>query len=121
MPGTADAADAGQRGAAMGEERIDQRPVGMARRRMDDQARRLVDDDQVRVLMDHRKVQGLGLRGRRSRRRYANREALTGADAVGRVPCRAAALVRPAGAHHRLPGHLAGHDEGLDAGPRKIG
>ena len=46
------AADAGQRRAAMGDQRVDQRAVGIARRRMDDEPGRLVDDDEVLVLVD---------------------------------------------------------------------
>ena len=37
-------------GAAMGDQRIDQRAVGMAGRGMDDETRRLVDDDEMLVL-----------------------------------------------------------------------
>ena len=43
-------ADARQRRAAMADQRIDQRAVGMARRGMDDEAGGLVDDDEVLVL-----------------------------------------------------------------------
>ena len=50
--GPPDPADPRQAGAAMGDQRVDQRAVRMARRRMDDEAGRLVDDDQVLVLED---------------------------------------------------------------------
>src|SRR3546814_4538976 len=46
--GARHAADSGESALAMMEQRIDQRPVQIARRRVDDQARGLVDDDQER-------------------------------------------------------------------------
>ena len=52
MPGRADAADARKARAAMVEQRVDQRAVGMAGGGMDDEAGRLVDDDQMLVLVD---------------------------------------------------------------------
>ena len=52
MPGPPDPADARQARAAMADQRIDQRAGGMARRRMDDEPRGLVDDDEVLVLVD---------------------------------------------------------------------
>ena len=54
-------ADAGERIAAMMDQRVDERPVRMAGRRMDDESFRLVDDDDVVVLVDH--VQWNVLRG----------------------------------------------------------
>ena len=48
--------------AAMGDQRIDQRAVGIARRRMHHQPRRLVDDDEVLVLVDHVERNILALR-----------------------------------------------------------
>ena len=50
MPGPPDAADPGEARAAMRQERVDERPLRVAGRRMHDHPRRLVDDDQVRVL-----------------------------------------------------------------------
>ena len=44
--------DAGKLCAAMRDQRIDQRAVRIARRRMHDKARGLLDDDEVLVLMD---------------------------------------------------------------------
>ena len=65
--GTADAADAGKAGAAMGDQRIHQRAGLVAGGRMHDQALRLVDDDDVVVLEDdiERDILALGLRRRR--------------------------------------------------------
>ncbi|KAK0342582.1 hypothetical protein LTR94_021753 [Friedmanniomyces endolithicus] len=57
-----DAPDAGQAVAATGQQRIDQGAVGRARRRVGGHARRLVDHDQVRILIEDRKRQDLGLR-----------------------------------------------------------
>ena len=53
MPGPHHAADPGQARAAMGDERVDQRPGVVAGGGVDDEPRRLVDDDQVVVLVDH--------------------------------------------------------------------
>ena len=50
--GPLDPADPRQARAAMADQRVDQRAVGVARRRMDDEARRLVDDDEMVVLVD---------------------------------------------------------------------
>ena len=47
------AVDAGQTISAVVQERVDQSPVRVARRRVDDHAFRLVDDQQVIVLIDH--------------------------------------------------------------------
>ncbi len=47
------AADARQALAAMGDQRVDERAVRVARARMHDEPRRLVDDDQRVVLVDH--------------------------------------------------------------------
>ena len=51
------AADAGQLVAGMGEQGVDQRAVEIARRGMDDEARRLVEDDEVRS--SNRMVSGM--------------------------------------------------------------
>ena len=47
------AADAGETVPAVMHQRVDERPAPMARRRMDDQPLRLVDNDHVRVLIHH--------------------------------------------------------------------
>ena len=55
---------------AAAEQRVDERSVGVARRRMDDEPGRLVDDEQVLVLVDDGDVDlRLGDRLRRDRRR----------------------------------------------------
>jgi hypothetical protein len=55
--------------AGVVEQRVDQRAVGVAGRRVDDQAGRLVDDDEVLVLEEDRQRDVLGDRaGRRGRR-----------------------------------------------------
>ena len=58
-------ADARQRAAAMVQQRVHQRPVGRARRRMHHQPGGLVDDDEVGVLVDDVERDRLG-RGARS-------------------------------------------------------
>ena len=50
MPGPPDAADAGEARAAMRQQRVDQRAVRIAGRRVHDHPGRLVDHDQVRIL-----------------------------------------------------------------------
>ena len=58
-----DAADAGEGSPAMGDERVDQRAVGMAGARVHGQPLGLVDDDQVGVLVDDRERHRLRLDG----------------------------------------------------------
>ena len=74
------AADARQRGAAMGDQRVDQRACVVAGGRMHHHADRLVDDDQVLVFKDDierdRLAAGLG----RSGRRHVDPHALAGAQ-----------------------------------------
>ena len=101
--GPGDAADARQRAAAMVEQRVDQRSVEIAGRRMNDQARRLVDDQQMLVLEDD--LQRNVLRFVVRRRRLGDRNAQ--------------ALRRPrtlvAGSRTGLPAgfHGAASDQGL--------
>ncbi len=52
-------ADPGEARAAMREQRVDQRPRRVAGRRMHDHAGRLVDDDQVRILVHDSQRDGL--------------------------------------------------------------
>ena len=62
MPGRATAADAGEFGAAVEQQRVDQRAAFRAGGGVDDEAGWLVDDDEVLVLEHHveRDVLGLG-------------------------------------------------------------
>ena len=69
----------------MGQKRVDQRVIRVARRRMHDQPGRLVDDDEVRVLEQHHQLHRLRLGARRHRRRDAHVDAITGAQARTRL------------------------------------
>src|SRR3546814_5771582 len=51
--GTSHAANAGELPLAMVQKRVHQRPVGIASRGMDHKTRRLVDDDQMLVLIGY--------------------------------------------------------------------
>ena len=62
MPGRALAADPPQAVAAVRDQRVDQRVVRIARRRMHHEPRRLVDDDHVLVLVNDVERHRLGLR-----------------------------------------------------------
>ena len=59
------AADAGEAGAAMGDQRVDQRAGGVAGARMHHEAGRLVDDDERVVLIDDVERNGLARAARR--------------------------------------------------------
>ncbi len=87
--GPLDAADAGQAVAAMGDQRVDQRALGVAGGRMHHQARRLVDHDQRVVLVDDierdRLARGLGRLGRRQR----DGDGVAGFDVAGGIADRA--------------------------------
>ena len=76
------AADAGQPRAAVGEERVDQGPVRVAGRRVDDQAGRLVEHDQLRVLVEDMQRHDLGLGPRRGGRGHGEDEGLARFDPV---------------------------------------
>ena len=68
----------------MGDQGVDQGAVRVARRRVDHQARRLVDDDEMGVLVDHLERQGLAV-GRAGRTAgTATSECLAGFDPMGR-------------------------------------
>ena len=69
------AADARQAVAAMGDERVDERAARMPRRRMHDEPGRLVDHDEVVVLVDDRERDRLRLRLGRRGRRHDERDA----------------------------------------------
>ena len=66
----------------MGDQRVDQRPRAMARAGMDDEAGRLIDDDQRIVLVDHGKRNGLGAGLGRCGLRQVEREAFARFDPV---------------------------------------
>ena len=84
------AADAGEAVAAMGDQRVDQRAGPMAGGRMDHQIARLVDDDDVVVLIDdlerNRLRRGLGRLGRR----HGDDDLVAGIDAMARIADRLA-------------------------------
>ena len=70
-PRPLNAADAGEALAAMGDERVDQCAAVMAGGRMDDEPGRLVDHDELLVLMDDAERDRLALRlGRRRSRDF---------------------------------------------------
>jgi hypothetical protein len=107
-PGAADPGNPAEGVAMATQERIDEGPVLMARRGMDDQPRRLVDDQQVRVLVDDRDLDRCvaDWRRRRGRRHLdANRRARRD-DRVG--------LERLT-----IGGDPARRDEALDEAPGK--
>ena len=96
--------------AAMREQRVHQRAVGIAGRGMNHEPGRLVDDDDMLVLIDDGEIHGLRHRLVGDRRRQAQGEALAGADPQRRVRYGRA-----------IQGHVSRLDEMLDARPRKIG
>ena len=78
------AADAAQIVDVM-QQRVDQRAARVAGRRMHDHPGRLVDDDEVRVLVEDRQRQRLGLRRRVDRLRDVDRDLLPGLDRLVRL------------------------------------
>ena len=76
--GPLDAADARQRRAAVGDQRIDQRAGRVPGGGMHGEALGLVDDDEVRVLVDDGQRDGLRLGHGRLGRRHANGVGLAG-------------------------------------------
>ena len=107
--GPHDAADARQRGAAVGDEGIDQRAGGVAGRRMHGEALGLVDDDEVRVFVDDgerdRLRLGLGGRGRR----HAHDIDLAGFHLAAEIVL-----------HLAVAAHRSGADQRLQACPAEI-
>ena len=100
-----DAADAGKAGAAMVDQRVDQRAGPVAGAGMDDEAGRLVDDDQVVVLVEDVERDRLALRLGRLRLRQVDRHAVAGRELALRLrrpacrrrctaPCRISACTR---------------------------
>ena len=113
--GAADPADARKTVRAMGEQGVDQGTVPVAGRRMDDQAGRLVDHDDVVVFVGDGKLHGLGLGHGRRGRRDLDREPLPGTYPVGGIAHRRGrgATRRHGGRRQHYP---SGLDQGLDAG-----
>ena len=74
------AANAGEASAAMVEQRIDERVVAMAARRMNRQARRFVDHDQVIIFIDNIKLYCAGRDRGWSGGWYRNFEEITGGN-----------------------------------------
>ena len=70
-----------------GQQSVDQRPVGMARAGMHRQARWLVDNDQVGVLVDHGNGNVLGDQPRWPRRRDRHGNQVSGVQAEGGFGC----------------------------------
>ena len=83
--GPLDAADARKRRAAVGDQRIDQRAGRMPGRGMHGEALGLVDDDEVRVLVDDGERDGLRLGCGRLGRRHAHGVGLAGLHPVAEV------------------------------------
>ncbi len=100
------AADAGQRIAAVVKERVDQRARLVRRRRMDDQPRRLVEHQQMRVLEKNGQRNVFGQILRRHGRRRTKNDALVGVHFAAGFGARPAHL------------HLALLDAARDLRPR---
>jgi len=109
-PRTAHAADPGKAAAAMGEQRVDQGSVGIARRWMDHQAGGLVDDDEMCILESDIERDRLGGRYRIIRVGDNYDKSLASAD-----------LERRIADHSSVVADLAGKDQLLEAGPRQLG
>ncbi len=103
------AADAGKTLTAMGDEGVDQRACPVAGSGMNDKPGGLVDDDEVIILIDHGKRDGLALRPRGDRRRDKHFDAGPRFDAM-------------AGLHYGRPvhAHPAIGDERLKAGAAHV-
>ena len=103
-------ADAGKAGAAMRQERVDERAVRMPRCRMHDDPGGLDQHDQVLVLEDHLERHRLGARRGRRRGRHGEHEPLALFDPAGRLRYEAAGRSDPAVT-----------DQGLEPRPGKLG
>ena len=80
----------------MGEQRVDQRAFRVARRRVDDHAGRLVDDDQMRVLEADHQRDRLGRRRGLLRLGQSDQDPGAGGGALRRVAQGFAAALDPA-------------------------
>ena len=83
--GAADAANAGQAFAAMRNQGVDQRPGLVTRSRMDDHPLRLVDDDQIVVLVNDIERNGFPFGFGRYRWRHVDCDRIPGGDMVSGV------------------------------------
>ena len=84
-PGPLHPADPGQALAAMSDQRIHERSALVTGGRVDDEARRLVDHDEVRILVHDRKRHRLACGLGRSRRREVKPGPRPGRDPLARV------------------------------------
>ena len=86
----------------MVEQRVDERAARMPRRRVDDEARGLVDDDQVLVLEDDRERDVLGFGRRIERRRHLEEDAHARLHLQAEVRCDRAVERHETGCHELL-------------------
>ncbi len=91
-----DAADTGEAVAAMGDERIDERAAGVAGRGVNDEPCRLVDNDEVSILVSDRERDDFALRLRRLGRRNNHSECLGRFDPQAGVTYRSLPVLRHA-------------------------
>ena len=103
------AADARQAVAAMVDQRVDQRAGGVARTRMHNKSRRLVDDDQLVVLVEDVEGDGFPSRFRDLRFWQADLDRLARLQLVARI-----------GDRHAAECDRAAPDQRLDAAAGKI-
>ncbi len=108
-PGPGDAPDARQASTAVVQQGVDQGAVGAPRGGMGGHASRLVDDDQVSVLEQHRQRNILRLRFGGGRRRQL--------DLIKSGP----RLGRSRGQHLAVPADASLADQGLQAGAGNVG
>ena len=101
-----DTVDAKQRAAAMGNQRIDERALPIAGRRMDDEIGRLVDDDDVGVFINDIERDRFALRYGGTRR-HLEREAFAGLDLAACVVGGFVVLKQPLVRHQRLHARAA--------------
>src|ERR1700722_3843877 len=106
--GPLDPADARQARSAMADQRVDQRARRVARRRMDDEPGRLVDHDQMIVLVDHGKFDVLAQKGRVLRHGRLEDDARARSEARRRIA-----------RNLFVDSHLARLDQRLEPGARE--
>ena len=112
-PGPLDAGDpAPGRAVAVRQERVDQRPAGVPRRRVDDEAGRLVEDQQVVVLVDDLE-RDIGLGGQIEGDDLGDVEPQLRADAHDRVRLEGFAAGRQPAVGDELLDEAAGQARGV--------